>query len=130
MKVYTKLQKAIKKAKQPIPDQLETKGEQIININLKTQIDQQCKLDKLIILNTILGCTVTDIEDVIDSMIKDIIGETTDISEEDIRKVASDLCIGITDEQISQVLQNFDDAVVDDPTSTWDLIVENLIYNL
>jgi hypothetical protein len=56
--------------------------------------------------------------------------KTLQITEQDVQRVANDLCIGITDSQIEQVLEQFDDEADNDPTATWELIVENIIYNL
>ena len=53
-----------------------------------------------------------------------------EITKEDVYKVANDLCIGITDEQVRQVLELYPIEAEEDKTATWDLIVENLIYNL
>lgn len=56
--------------------------------------------------------------------------KTKSINEQDVYMVANDLCIGITDDQIQQVLEQYDEAQADDPTATWNLVVENIIYNL
>ena len=53
-----------------------------------------------------------------------------EIAKEDVYKIANSLSIGITDEQVKQVLELYPIEVKEDTTSTWDLIVENLIYNL
>lgn len=53
-----------------------------------------------------------------------------EITKEDVYKVANDLTIGITDEQVKQVLELYTIEAKEDITATWDLIVENLIYNL
>ncbi len=53
-----------------------------------------------------------------------------EITKEDVYKVANDLAIGITDEQVKQVLELYTIESKEDITATWDLIVENLIYNL
>ena len=53
-----------------------------------------------------------------------------EIAKEDVYKIANSLSIGITDEQVKQVLELYPIAAKEDTTATWDLIVENLIYNL
>jgi hypothetical protein len=55
---------------------------------------------------------------------------TNKITAEDVLKVANNLTIGITDTQVQQVLEQYDDEEANDPTATWELIVENIIYNL
>ena len=56
--------------------------------------------------------------------------KTTEISEEDVYQVANNLGIDITDSKVEKVLELYDDEADNDPTGTWDLIVENIIYNL
>lgn len=46
----------------------------------------------------------------------------------DIRDVADDLNITLIEGMIEFVQQNFNAEVSNDPTATWDLIVENLLY--
>ena len=53
-----------------------------------------------------------------------------EIAKEDVYKIANSLSIGITDEQVKQVLELYPIEAKEDTTATWDLIVENLIYNL
>ena len=53
-----------------------------------------------------------------------------EITKEDVYKIANDLSIGITNEQVEQVLELYPIEAEEDKTATWDLIVENLIYNL
>ena len=53
-----------------------------------------------------------------------------EIAKEDVYKIANSLSIGITDEQVKQVLELYPIEAKEDITATWDLIVENLIYNL
>jgi len=55
--------------------------------------------------------------------------KTEAISIEDVYRVANDLAIGITDSQVETVLELFDEEANNDPTATWDLVVENIIYN-
>jgi hypothetical protein len=52
------------------------------------------------------------------------------ITAQDVQKVANDLTIGITDEQIKMVIDQYNDAQEEDPTATWNLVVEHLIHNL
>jgi uncharacterized protein YpuA (DUF1002 family) len=51
-----------------------------------------------------------------------------EITEQDVREVANKLNIGITDDQIKEVIENY--SPEDDTTSNWSEIVESLIYNL
>ena len=51
-----------------------------------------------------------------------------EITEQDVREVANSLTIGITDDQIKQVIDNY--SPEDDPTSNWREVIESLIYNL
>jgi hypothetical protein len=53
-----------------------------------------------------------------------------EITKEDVYKIANDLSIGITDEQVKQILELYPIGAKEDETATWDLIVEDLIYNL
>ena len=52
------------------------------------------------------------------------------LTEQDVYQVANDLCIGLTDAQVQQVLERYDAEQADDPSATWDLVVENIIWNL
>lgn len=52
------------------------------------------------------------------------------ISADDVYRVANDLCIGITDEQVHEVLDRYPSEQDEDPTATWNLVVENIIHNL
>ena len=56
--------------------------------------------------------------------------KTTQISEEDVLGVASDLGITLTSSEIEFILVEYPSACEDDPTSNWNEIVENLIYSL
>lgn len=53
-----------------------------------------------------------------------------EIAKEDVYKVANSLSIRITEEQVKQVLELYPIEAKEDTTATWDLIIENLIYNL
>jgi hypothetical protein len=54
---------------------------------------------------------------------------TKHISVKDVVRVAMDLNMNPSIEEINEVLKYYDDEVEQDPTATWDLIVENLLYN-
>ena len=54
---------------------------------------------------------------------------TKQISVEDIVNVAIDLKMNPSIAEINEVLKYYDGEVDQDPTATWDLIVENLLYN-
>jgi len=54
---------------------------------------------------------------------------TKEISVEDIVRVAIDLGMNPSIAEINEVLKYYDSEVDQDPTATWDLIVENLLYN-
>ena len=55
---------------------------------------------------------------------------TTEIKAQDVAQVAIDLGMDITIGQVNQVLEMYDDVADNDPTATWNLIVENCLYNL
>jgi hypothetical protein len=55
---------------------------------------------------------------------------TTEITAQDVAQVAIDLKMDITIGQVNQVLEMYDDEADNDPTATWNLIVENCLYNL
>ena len=55
---------------------------------------------------------------------------TTEITAQDVAQVAIDLKMDITIGQVNQVLEIYDDEADNDPTATWNLIVENCLYNL
>ena len=52
------------------------------------------------------------------------------IQEEDVYRVANELCIGLTDEQVASVLEQYPTEQEEDSTATWDLVVEHIIHNL
>lgn len=54
---------------------------------------------------------------------------TTDISVDDVVKVAMDLKMNPSIAEINEVLKYYESEVEQDPTATWNLIVENLLYN-
>jgi hypothetical protein len=55
---------------------------------------------------------------------------TTEITPIDVVNVADSLKKDITIKQIRQVLEMYNAEADNDPTATWELIVENCIYNL
>ena len=55
---------------------------------------------------------------------------TKEITAQDVAQVAIDLKMDITIGQVNQVLEMYDDEANNDETATWDLIVENCLYNL
>ena len=56
--------------------------------------------------------------------------EAIEIDKDDVYKVANDLCIGLTDEQVKEVLELYPSEQEEDPSATWNLVVENIIHNL
>lgn len=56
--------------------------------------------------------------------------KTSEIVAQDVLQVAKDLRIELTDVEVQQVLEQYDDEVNNDKTATWDLIIENIIYNI
>lgn len=52
------------------------------------------------------------------------------ISDEDVRSVANDLTIGITDAQIKTVRSLYMEETENRPDDNWRVIVEDLIYSL
>ena len=55
---------------------------------------------------------------------------TSEISSSDVIDVATRLGMNPTLGQIREVLKQFNDEADNDPTATWDLIVENILYNI
>ena len=55
---------------------------------------------------------------------------TNEITPIDVVNVADSLKMNISIKQVRQVLEIYDGEADNDPTATWDLIVENCIYNL
>ena len=56
--------------------------------------------------------------------------KTNEISVEDVIRVAEQLNINPSILEITQVIQEFSSEVDIDPTPTWDLIIENLLYSI
>ena len=52
-----------------------------------------------------------------------------DVTVDDVVKVAMDLGMNPSIAEINEVLKYYNSEVENDPTATWDLIVENLLYN-
>jgi hypothetical protein len=55
---------------------------------------------------------------------------TKEISPIDVVSVAECLKMDISIKQVRQVLEMFESEADNDPTATWNLIVENCLYNL
>ena len=51
------------------------------------------------------------------------------IQREDVLSVAQDLGLSPSEEQIQEVLEEFESAADNDSSATWDLVVEQLLYN-
>jgi Ca2+-binding EF-hand superfamily protein len=56
--------------------------------------------------------------------------KTNEISVEDVYNVANDLGIDINQDDVNKVLELYDDELDIDPTATWDLIIENILYKI
>lgn len=54
--------------------------------------------------------------------------KTARIVEEDVLAVAEDLGITLTETELNWVLDCYEDTQRQDPMGTWDLVVEDLIY--
>lgn len=54
----------------------------------------------------------------------------SNINREDVIQVAESLMIPLTEEQINQVMHLYPHEEECDPTSTWELIVENCIHQI
>lgn len=52
------------------------------------------------------------------------------VSKEDVLVVAKDLKIKLSEKQIEDILNEYPEAQENDPTATWDLIIEDLIYQI
>jgi len=53
-----------------------------------------------------------------------------DVSAIDVRNVANRINVAITNDQIMEVLEMYEDESENDPTGRWDLIVEHCIYSV
>ena len=52
------------------------------------------------------------------------------IKREDVLRVANDLKIKVSEKVIQWVLENYESFQADDPTSTWNLVVESMLYDI
>jgi hypothetical protein len=59
-----------------------------------------------------------------------MIAMTNKIDKFDVHLVAERLNITLTDQQLDRVLELYEEYEDNDPTATWDLIVENIVYNI
>lgn len=55
---------------------------------------------------------------------------TSQVTKQDVVNVANRINVSVTGEQITEVLKMYDGEADNDPTATWDLIVENCIQSL
>jgi DNA-binding transcriptional MerR regulator len=53
-----------------------------------------------------------------------------DINYLDVYNVANKLKLNVSIKQMNQILDLYEEESNNDPTATWDLVVENIIYNL
>jgi hypothetical protein len=49
---------------------------------------------------------------------------------EDVVSVATGISISLTEEEIQEVLEMYPEAQENDPSGTWDLVIENCIHNV
>jgi hypothetical protein len=56
--------------------------------------------------------------------------ETPKITPEDVKNVAQSIKQEVTDEEIQFIIDEYPGEEENDPTGTWDLIVENIIYRV
>ena len=54
----------------------------------------------------------------------------SNVDNEDVLSVASELNISLTDEQVNKIVLMYPHEEECDPTGTWNLIVENCIYQV
>lgn len=54
----------------------------------------------------------------------------TQLSSDDVYRVANDLCIGITEEQVSTVMELYPEKQREEPNTLWFLVVEDIIHSL
>jgi hypothetical protein len=55
---------------------------------------------------------------------------TMQLSNDDVLQVARELNVELNNVQIKEILKRYEDEQANDPTATWNLVIENLIYNL
>lgn len=64
------------------------------------------------------------------AMYDEEIEPTKQITADDVVRVATELNMNPSITEINEVLRRFDSEAKNDPSATWDLIVENLLYNI
>ena len=52
------------------------------------------------------------------------------ITKDDVISVANNISVSLNEEQINQVMEMYDSEERNDTTGTWDLIIENCIYQI
>ena len=52
------------------------------------------------------------------------------ITKQNVIEVADSISIKLTDDQINEVIEMYPFDQEQDPTATWDLVVENIIYSI
>ena len=52
------------------------------------------------------------------------------ITRADVKKIANDLKISITDEKITSIWKDYDEVIGDYPDENWSFIIEDLLWNL
>lgn len=55
---------------------------------------------------------------------------TMQLSNEDVLQVARELNVELNNVQIKEILKRYEDEQANYPTAIWNLVIENLIYNL
>jgi len=63
------------------------------------------------------------------AMYDEEIEPTKEITTDDVIRIAMELNMNPSIAEINEVLKYYDSEAENDPTATWDLIVENLLYN-
>jgi len=74
--------------------------------------------------------TEISVESMNDQKLTKVVTDPDEITKEDIKTVAGELGIVILESEVTWVLECYRDSYRQDPTATWNLIVENLIYQL
>jgi len=52
------------------------------------------------------------------------------LDKSDVIKVSDSIGVVLSTNEIKQIIEEHDDECENDPTGTWDLVVENQIYNV
>ena len=52
------------------------------------------------------------------------------ITREDVLDVATSINVDITEEDVQVILENYEDCQKNDSTSTWNLVIEDMIYSI